>query len=410
MNVNLIIDRLDHQGRGIGYINKKICFVEDALPGEEVEINIVKENSKIYEATVKKYIKKSDKRVTPECPYYDVCGGCNLLHLGYNDQLAYKQEKVENILSKYGNIDPSLIGKIVPSPEQFNYRNKVSLKVKNIAGFYKNKTNDIVKIDECLLASKPINKLIKKINEFGKLEHISDIVIKAMSDEEVMLIIYTDSCKDVDTFAEYMSDFVKNIIIFGNNKQVSSTNKSNIIARLGKKQYIVNPLSFFQINLAQTLNIYNKINEYVIKSKSNNLLDLYCGTGSIGIFVSDNCESLTGVEIIKEAIENAKENAKLNGVKNSSFYVGDTKLVLDKINSNFDTVIVDPPRAGLDKKVVDDIIKISPSTLVYLSCDPMTLARDLKLLSEKYEIVEVTPYDMFPNTYHVETLVLLKKK
>ena len=186
--------------------------------------------------------------------------------------------------------------------------------------------------------------------------------------------------------------------------------KSNIIARLKKKQFKIGANSFFQVNMDQTLKIYDKIAEYLSKSENSTVLDLYCGVGSIGLYSVSNYANFIGVEIVPEAIENAKTNAELNSMGNTKFLVGDTKTILMHSNYKADTIIVDPPRAGLDKSVIEDIKKINPNMLIYLSCDPITLARDLKLLSDLYDVDELIPYDMFPNTYHVETLVKLIKK
>ena len=226
-----------------------------------------------------------------------------------------------------------------------------------------------------------------------------------------MLIIYL---KDADVnfnLLKYLNRFIDNIIVFDNNKKIiNKIGKSNIIARLDEKCFKIGAQSFFQININQTLKIYNKIAEYLSKNNNSCVLDLYCGVGSIGLYSSENVKELIGVEIVAEAVENAKCNAELNNVKNARFIVGDTKTIL--LNSNYkpDVIIVDPPRAGLDKSVIDDIEKMHPNLLIYLSCDPITLARDLKQLSTSYIIEEITPYDMFPNTHHVETLVKLTRK
>lgn len=405
-----IIEKLDNQGRGISFINGKITFIDNALPGEEVEIKITKENSKIIEAEVINYIKKSDIRINEICPYGKECGGCNLLHMNYSNQLKYKYEKVVDIMSRFGNISSDIIRPIIGSPLEFEYRNKITLKVDNKVGYYKNKTNNIIHIDKCLLANEVINNVIYKINSFGNLTGIDEIVIKGMSTDEVMLVLYVSSSSNYMNLVNYMKETVNNIIVYNKNKIVFTNGKSNIIARLHKKQFKVNALSFFQVNLDQTINLYDKVLEYVKEMPNSKVLDLYCGTGSIGQYISDYCEEIIGVEIIKEAIDNAKENALINNISNSKYYVGDTKVVLANNKLHANIIIVDPPRAGLDKEVIDDLFKINSERIIYVSCDPITLARDLKLLSEKYIIREVTPFDMFPNTYHVETVCVLDRK
>lgn len=408
--MNCEIIRLDHKGRGITYINNKITFVKNALPGEIVNVEIKKENSKLIEADVIDFIKMSDMRQKSECPYFKECGGCDLLHMPYKYQLEYKQHKIIDIMKKFGNINPNLINNIVESDEQFFYRNKITLKVKEKIGYYKEKSYELIPIDKCLLVNEKINYLITKINEYGNLTNIKEIVIKSFSNTETMLIIYLQKSGCIDEFMKYMNDFVNNIVVCDEkNNIIKQSGKSNVLARLDGKMYYINAFSFFQVNLSQTIKIYNKIEEYINEYDKPIVCDLYCGTGSIGIFVSDNISKLHGIEIIKEAIENAKENAKLNNVENAEFEVGDTKTVLMKNNYKADIVIVDPPRAGLDKSVIEDLIRINPEMIIYLSCDPITLARDLNLIKSNYEVVEITPYDMFPNTHHVETLVKLAK-
>lgn len=407
--MKVIIDRLDHQGRGICYIDEKICFVENTLPGEVVEIEIISNSKKFSEAKVINYVKKSDLRIKPICPYYGQCGGCNLLHINYDEQLKYKYNKVLDVLKRFGNVDEKVIRDIVPSPCQFNYRNKVTLKVDNRVGYYKNKSNTIVHIDKCFLVNDEINNIISVINEFGNIKGIYEIVIKAMSSEDICILIYADNSDLYIDFFNYMKKYVPNIVVYTKNSVANSHGKGNIIARLGNKMFNVNPLSFFQVNLAQTINLYNKVLENVKDFSNSKILDLYCGTGSIGQYVSDYVDEIFGVEIIKEAVVNARENAKLNGVTNSTYYVGDTKVVLNNNKLNADIVIVDPPRAGLDSSVINDLLKINANRIIYVSCDPVTLARDLKLLSDKYSIKEVTPFDMFPNTYHVESVVVLER-
>lgn len=409
--MNYKIDRLDHQGRGITYVNGKIAFVKNTLPGEEVELKIIKENSKLIEAEPIKFIKKSELREESKCPYYEECGGCNLLHLSYEEQLKYKQHKISDILKKYAGIDDLNINEIIPSDKQFYYRDKVTLKVKEKIGYFKEKTYELIPIEKCMLVNEKINEIIKIINSYDNLSNLSEIVIKSFSESETLLIIYL---KDADVnfnLLKYLNRFIDNIIVFDNNKKIiNKIGKSNIIARLDEKCFKIGAQSFFQININQTLKIYNKIAEYLSKNNNSCVLDLYCGVGSIGLYSSENVKELIGVEIVAEAVENAKCNAELNNVKNARFIVGDTKTIL--LNSNYkpDVIIVDPPRAGLDKSVIDDIEKMHPNLLIYLSCDPITLARDLKQLSTSYIIEEITPYDMFPNTHHVETLVKLTRK
>ena len=405
------IERLDHQGRGITYINGKIAFVKDTLPGDEIELKIIKENSKLIEAEPTSFLKESQLRVKELCPYYKECGGCNLLHMSYEEQINYKQSKIVDIMKKYADINSEVIKQILPCDRQFCYRNKVTLKVKEKLGYFKEKTYELIPIEKCLLVNDKINEIIKILNGYTDLSSIKEVVIKSFTDKETMLIIYLQEDEINANLLNYLSNHIDNIIVYDNNKKkVKRIGKGNILARLREKQFKIGANSFFQVNMDQTLKIYDKIAEYLSKNEDSTVLDLYCGVGSIGLYSASNYTKLIGVEIVPEAIENAKTNAELNSMGNTKFLVGDTKTILMHSNYKADTIIVDPPRAGLDKSVIEDIKKINPNMLIYLSCDPITLARDLKLLSDLYDVEELIPYDMFPNTHHVETLVKLIKK
>lgn len=405
------IERLDHQGRGITYINGKIAFVKDTLPGEEIELKIIKENSKLIEAEPTSFLKESQLRVKELCPYYKECGGCNLLHMSYEEQIKYKQSKIVDIMKKYADINGEVIKQIVPCDRQFHYRNKVTLKVKEKLGYFKEKTYELIPIEKCLLVNDKINEIIKILNGYTDLSNIKEVVIKSFTDKETMLIIYLQEDEINENLLDCLSKHVDNIIVYDNNKKmIKRIGKGNIIAKLKEKQFKIGANSFFQVNMDQTLKIYDKIADYLSKIEDSTVLDLYCGVGSIGLYSVSNYAKLIGVEIVPEAIENAKTNAELNSMGNTKFLVGDTKTILMHSNYKADTIIVDPPRAGLDKSVIEDIKKINPNMLIYLSCDPITLARDLKLLSDLYDVEELIPYDMFPNTHHVETLVKLTKK
>ena len=404
------IEKLDHQGRGIGYLEDKIVFVDNSLPGEMVEIEITKDNSKIKEAKVINYIDISDERIESKCPYYEECGGCNLLHINYLNQLNYKQNKVEEILTKEDIVEINRISKIVPSPRQFGYRNKVTLKNDGKLGYYKNKSYEIVDINKCLLANDKINDAIINIRNYEIPNNVEEVVIRSINEKEISLTIYLRENKKIDNFLNEVSNLFDSIKVIEKKKTLYEKGKSNIIGRLRNFEYQMGQNAFFQVNTDQTINLYDKISDYIKGKNYDTALDLYCGTGTIGIYISKFVNKVIGVEINSEAIENAKINALNNKVKNIDLIVGDTKKILLNKFYKADVIIVDPPRSGLDKEVIDRIILFNPSDIIYVSCDPITLARDLKLLKNKYIIEEVTPFDMFPNTYHVETVVLLSHK
>ena len=404
------IEKLDHQGRGIGKLNDKVIFVNNALPNEEVNIEITLEKKKYYEGKVVEIIKKSKDRIESICPYFYECGGCDLLHISYDNQLKFKQNKVIDILTKYSKIEniENKIKDIIPSKNIFNYRNKVTFQVKEDVGFYKRKTYDLIPISKCLLITDTMNEVLNIIRDSLDLSNIDKVIIKDMGNCQVMLTIYLHNNKEIDKIIEMFESKVQSLNIFIQNKLYKTINKSNIIARLDNFNFLVSSEAFFQVNLGQTVNLYNKVLEYCELKQDDLVLDLYCGTGTIGIFLTPYSKKVLGIEINSEAIKNANENKKINNISNIEFMVGDTKELIKKVKFKPNVIVVDPPRSGLDKSVIEDIIKLKPERLVYVSCDAITLARDLSLLNEKYEVLEVTPVDMFPNTNHVENVVKLR--
>lgn len=396
------IEKLDYYGRGISRSSGKVYFIENALKDEDVSITLLKEKKKYCEAKLKEISNISKDRTEAKCKYYNVCGGCQIMHIKEEKQEEFKKEKVEEILKKFLKYNKD-VNDIVFS-KNFNYRNKVVLHVKdNKLGFYKNKTNELIEIDKCLLLNPVINDLISYLKNYIELKDIEKITIKVGNKtNEVMLII--------DGSIAYYQKLLEIVDVLIINEKVMTT-KDYITSYIGNKKYIIKRNSFFQVNYDISTRMYNKVKDVIVKEKSKNVLDLYCGTGTIGIYISDVVSKITGIEVVSDAIEAANINKKINNVENIEFILGKVEDKLDFIsNNNIDTVIVDPPRSGLHKKVIPILEKISPKTIIYVSCDPITMARDIKLLSNNYELVEVTPYDMFPNTYHVECVCVLKLK
>ena len=396
------IEKLDYYGRGISRSSGKVYFIENALKDEDVSITLLKEKKKYCEAKLKEISNISKDRTEAKCKYYNICGGCQLMHIKDKKQEEFKKEKVEEILKKFINYNKD-VNDIVFS-KNFNYRNKVVLHIKdNKLGFYKNKTNELIEIDKCLLLNPVINDLISYLKKYIELKDIEKITIKVGNKtNEVMLII--------DGSIAYYQNLLEIVDVLIINEKVMTT-KDYITSYIGNKKYIIKRNSFFQVNYDISTRMYDKVKDVIVKEKSKNVLDLYCGTGTIGIYISDVVSKITGIEVVSDAIESANTNKKINNVENIEFILGKVEDKLDFIsNNNIDTVIVDPPRSGLHKKVIPILEKISPKTIIYVSCDPITMARDIKLLSNNYELVEVTPYDMFPNTYHVECVCVLKLK
>lgn len=408
----VMIERLDHQGRGIGKLNDKIIFVNNALVGEIVDVKITLEHKKYYQGEVINFIKTSNDRINSLCPYSNECGGCDLLHISYDNQLKFKQNKVIDILKKYSGINnvENKISNIIPSDNIFNYRNKVTFQVKNKIGFYKRKSYELIPISRCLLISDTMNEILNIISKNFDLKNFDKVMIKDMHKCQVMLTLYLHNFEEIDKIINVLSSKVESLNIYVKNNHYKTINKSNIIANVKNFKFLVSSEAFFQVNLSQTVKLYDKVLEYCDLKPTDSVLDLYCGTGTIGIYLSNYCKKVLGIEINSSAITNALENKKINNISNIEFMVGDTKDLIKKIKFNPNVIIVDPPRSGLTSEVVKDIIKLNTERLVYVSCDPITLARDLSLLSESYELIELTPVDMFPNTYHVESVVVLHRK
>ena len=365
------IEKLDHYGRGITKINDKICFVENALPEEFVEIEIIKETKKYFLATTTKIIKQSKDRVVPPCPYSNVCGGCHLSHLSFEKENEFKEQKVIEILEKFAKIKDITIKNIVYD-KPYHYRNKITLHQKeNKIGLYAQKTNTIIPIKNCLLVTEKLNDEIKKV--------------LPSKEENIILRIGNKTGE----------------ILYQNSK------KETIISYIGNKKYQVSKQSFFQVNNIITEKLYDEIKSIVKNRNSKNILDLYCGTGTIGIYISDIVDKVLGIESCKEAVEDANSNKELNNITNCTYKQGKVEDLTKEITKEYDTAIIDPPRSGLHKNVVEKLLEITPNTLIYVSCDPVTLARDLNLLKDKYEIEYIRPYNMFPRTYHVECVCVL---
>ena len=400
------VTKLDHQGRGIAKINDKIIFIPNALPEETVDVDIILEKKKYYEGIIKEIINASDKRIKPICPCFEECGGCQFLNINYLDSLDYKQNKVEEIISKYLGIKIK-INKIVPCDSNLYYRNKTTFQVKNDIGFFKEKTNDLIPIDKCYISDTKINDIYKDIKNNIDLTNVNKIIIRATRNtSESMVIFKTNNYIDNKKIINILSSKVDSIYI--NDELIYG--KSKIIENLCNKNFYISPSSFFQVNTVQAEKLYNKAIEYADIKKEDTVLDLYCGTGTIGIIASDKAKKVIGIELNKEAIKDANENKKLNNINNIEFYAGDVGKILNRNNYKPDTIIVDPPRAGLDSLALSQILNIKPKKLVYVSCDLMTLARDLKLLNKDYDILELTPVDMFPYTAHIESVCVLNLK
>ena len=397
----LLIEKLDNLGRGISYYNNKIIFIPNTLPKEEVLVNITKENKKYYEGEVIEFLSTSPLRIESKCPYYNKCGGCNLLHTPYENTIKYKQEKLSSILSKYANIDYK--PEIITSNNTLNYRNKITLKVKNNKyGYYQDNTHKLIEIDNCLLAEPSINKFIKDLKYLNITN--GELVIRSNYNNELLISITTK--EEITPNIEYLKKKHKIVGIVLNNKTIYG--ESSFIEIINHLIFNISYDSFFQINRDICSKLFKLVDNNI--SENEIVLDLYCGVGTLGINIANKSKRLYGIEIVKNAVLNAITNSKINKRNNISYMLGDVSKCLPKIKDKIDTIILDPPRAGLDPKTKETIIKFLPNKIIYISCDPITLSRDLKELKEHYLIKEIKGLDMFPYTYHIESFVILERR
>lgn len=398
--MEVVITDFNHTGEGIGRIDGKIIFIPKTIPGDKVLVKDINDFKTYFKGSIDKIITPSPDRITPKCPYYNLCGGCDLLNINYSNQLSYKQNKVKNILKKYASFDTDL--KILPSPKVYSYRNKITLQVVDgKLGLYQQNSNNLVEIDNCLLVSPNVNKLIKIIKNNLDLSKVTNIMIREYNDNLMIGFIGNiNKSTVIDNLSKYTKViYLNDLLVYGD---------KNLEVKLGNYKYKVSPYSFFQVNYESATILYDKVIEYLGPNNSK-VLDLYCGTASIGIYISKYCKEITGIEINSSSVKDANENIKLNNLNNIKVLKGDVgKLLTTK--DEYDAIIVDPPRSGLDKKTKETLLKIKSKKIIYVSCDPITLARDLNNLKELYDIKDITLVDMFPNTYHVESVICLHWK
>lgn len=389
------IDKLAHNFKGIAKVNDKVVFVEDVLPTEIVDVRIVKDKKHYSEGVSTNIIEKSSDRVDSICPYFKECGGCSTGYIKYDKALIYKKSIVKDIIKKYAgyDVDPEIISNY----QEYKYRNKVTLRVLNgNLAYTKEGSNELININKCYLVNDNINNIISTLNNID-LTGLSEVIIRGTDD--IMVILYGDINGSI--VINELKDKVSSIIL--NDKVIYGNEYTTI--KVGKYKYSIYPRSFFQVNTDMISKLYDKVLEYAGTSKA--LTDLYCGAGTIGIYLAKNFDTVKGIEINKAAIDSANLNKKINNINNISF---ECKNANEISNISSDVVVVDPPRSGLDKKTINTLLNSSSKKIVYVSCDPITLARDLNILKERYELKDITLFDMFPNTRHIETVCNLDRK
>lgn len=447
-NKEYIVDIIDNGfgGEGIAKIDDFTIFVANAIKGEKVKIMIVKVLNSYAFGKVIEIIEKSEHRIVEDCETYKRCGGCVLRHVDYKETLKIKQNTVQNLVNK--TLKNKLkVEEILGMNNPFHYRNKAQYPVGKdkdgnpTIGVFANRTHEIIPIKKCLIQNEQIEKVAKYIFSFIVKNNISiydektrkglvrHIVTKiGIKTNEIMCIIVINGKelpKEKQLVGEIVEQF-KNVKTIVKNINTDNTNvilgKQNISIygdgvikdKLEDFTFYISPLSFYQVNPIQAEKLYQLAIQEAAISKKDIVFDLYCGIGTISLFIAKYAKEVYGIEIIEEAVKNAKKNAKVNNIQNIEFISGDVEFILDKlINKNKiipDIVMLDPPRKGLDRKSIENILEIKPKKLVYISCNPATLVRDLLLFEEQYEIKSIKPVDMFPFTSHVECVAVLQLK
>ena len=448
-NEEYIVDIIDngYEGEGIAKIDNFTIFIPGAIKGEKVKILIVKVTTSYAFGKILEIIEASKDRVeNVDCITYKRCGGCNLRHMNYQKTLELKKDIVQNLVNKNLKIDLQ-VKDTIGMENPFSYRNKAQYPVglnkqgKPIIGVFANRTHEVIETNGCMIQNKQSEKIAKYICEFADRNNISvyneetrkgllrHIVIKVgIKTNEIMCILVLNG-KEINNEQKLIKELVSNfpnIKTIVKNINTKNTNvilgKENITIygdgyiydKLGDYTFKISPLSFYQINPVQTEKLYNLALEKAELTGNEILLDLYCGIGTIGIFMANKAKAVYGIEIVEDAIKDAKENCKINNISNAKYYAGDTeKLLADLIEKEKiipDVIVVDPPRKGLDKTTIENIKKIKPKKVIYISCNPATLIRDLSCLIENYEVQEIQPVDMFPFSHHIENISVLIRK
>lgn len=437
----ITIKRLGINGEGVGFYKKQTIFVDNALPGEIVEVKIIEAKDKYAVGQITKFKQKSPLRCEPKCPYYEKCGGCQLQHLKYEGQLLEKQNIVIESFMRYydGKADKIKIKETIGSENQWRYRNKSSLPCRHdgdnvVVGMYASNSNHLVFINDCLIENEVIKKTrdyilnflstnkIDVYNPKTKSGSLRYLIIRSFTEEDVQatFVLYKEDKKlikllsklNVSSIFYSINSDPKSIELFGE-KVIHVKGKQAIEGKLGALKFEISPKAFFQLNTKQTEVLYNEIKKACSLTGEEKILDCYCGIGSIGMYLADKAKEVRGIDVNSEGIEDAKKFAQINNIKNIKFYSGNILPHLyqfEKDGFTPDIVIVDPPRKGLELNIINYFQKKKPKKIVYVSCNPSTLAKNINHLQKDYVVKYVQPVDMFPNTSGVESVCLLIRK
>ena len=458
---NITIERVGSKGKSIGTAaDGKTIIIDGGAPGDIVNILTTKQRKSYYQGKITEFHKYSEIRTTPKCEHFGVCGGCKWQHINYEEQLKFKQNEVENNLLRIGNLELPQITPIKAAKNDYFYRNKMEysfsdsrwlsieeiqskkiIEEKNALGFHiPGMWNKVVDIKKCWLQEDFTNIIRNSIKDFSVENNIPFFNHSNQSGELRTLMIRTTSTGEVMILVQFYSDnkdkrkllldyIIKkfpttNSLLYVINNKANDTiydqevktyyGDSFITEQMEGLKFKINAKSFYQTNSDQAYELYKIVRDVSDLDSTDTVYDLYTGTGTIALFVAKNAKKVVGIEAVPDAIIAAKENATNNNIKNVDFYVGDMKTVFNddfiKANGYPDVIITDPPRDGMHKKVIEQIKNISPSKIIYVSCNSATQARDLELLKDDYKIINSQAVDMFPQTHHVENVVLLKKK
>ena len=448
-NKEYIVDIVDigQGGVGIGKYEGFTVFVDGGLVQDKIKVKITKSKKNYAVGDIVEIIEKSPFRVERKCSEsLRQCGGCQIQELDYQKQLDVKTNEVKQVISRIGKLDDVVIHDTLGMEHPFRYRNKAQFPIQKednmpVIGFYKKKSHDLISTDECIIQHEVNDKIIKIIKTYIRAYNVSiydekthkgllrHLVTKVgFTTGEVMIVLVANG-KKLPYLKELASVLKENIPGFKTlvvNVNTQKTNvilgKENIVAYgdgmirdyIGELVFEISPLSFFQVNPLQTEVLYNKALEYANLGENDTVFDIYCGIGTISLFLAQKAKKVYGIEIVEDAIKDAKRNAKINNMDNVEFYVGKAEEVVPKMykeGKRANVVVVDPPRKGCDEKVLDTIVSMEPDRVVYVSCNPSTLARDLAYLNERgYKCHEIQPVDMFPHSVHVENVAWLSKE
>ncbi|MGD7008813.1 23S rRNA (uracil(1939)-C(5))-methyltransferase RlmD [Metabacillus sp. 84] len=447
---DVTFEDLTHEGAGVAKVQGFPIFVQNVLPGERAKIKIIKVKKGFAFGRLMELTEESPERVEAPCPIYKECGGCQLQHLSYKGQLDFKRKQVENVLSRIGKLD---LDRVTVHPtlgmnDPWNYRNKAQVPVGEregglVAGFYQQRSHEIIDMQKCLIQQAENDDVVQAVKEIcsrrgirayreethkGWLRHI--MVRYGQVSGEMMVVFVTKTndfphkneiTEEITSRFGQVKSIVQNInskrtnVIFGDETNVL-WGEEYIYDSIGDIRFAISARSFYQVNPEQTKVLYDKALEYAELTGEETVIDAYCGIGTISLFLAQKAKKVYGVEIVPEAIEDAKRNAELNGLSNAEFGVGEAEVVIPnwyKQGIKADTIVVDPPRKGCDEALLKTILDMKPKRVVYVSCNPGTLARDLQVLEQGgYETVEVQPVDMFPQTMHCEAVakIVLKEE